>query len=69
VRIEHSGDLIFWTYYMVDWKKTSQTPSEMKCLQCGDLMNRVEPVTDNKGVSYDGLVCHKCKRVLWAKAG
>jgi uncharacterized protein with PIN domain len=69
VRIERSGDLIFWTYYMVDWEKTAQTPSDAKCVQCGGPMNNVEPVTDEKGRSFEGLVCHKCKRVIWAKAG
>ncbi|MDV3277027.1 MAG: hypothetical protein LYZ69_01000 [Nitrososphaerales archaeon] len=67
MRIERSGDLIFWTYHMVDWKKTSQEPSGVKCVQCGGEMMKVEPVTDSKGARYDGLVCHICKRVIWVK--
>jgi DNA-directed RNA polymerase subunit RPC12/RpoP len=67
VKVERSGDLIFWTYYMVDWGKVAQIPSDVKCLQCGEPMSNVEPVTDSKGKSYDGLVCHRCKRVIWVK--
>ena len=67
MKIGRSGDLMFRTYYMVDWSKTVQTPSETKCVQCGGAMNEVEPVTDDSGKSYSGLVCHACKRVLWFK--
>jgi DNA-directed RNA polymerase subunit RPC12/RpoP len=52
---------------MVDWKKTGQEPSGVKCVQCGNEMSRVEPVTDDKGERYGGLVCHNCKRVIWVK--
>ena len=68
MKIKDSSDLIFWTYYMVDWEKTAQTQSDVKCLQCGELMDKAEPVTDNKGVSYEGLVCHNCKKVLWIRS-
>ena len=27
----------------------------------------VEPVKDKKGVVFEGLVCHKCKTVIWAR--
>ena len=67
VKIEHSGDLIYHTYHMVDWKKAEQRQSEVRCLQCGGKMNEVEAITDNSGRSYDGLVCHNCKRVLWVR--
>ena len=69
MRIERSSDLIYWTYFMIDWGKTEQYLSEQKCMQCGGPMKRVEPVTDKKGVSFDGLVCHSCRRVIWARTG
>jgi uncharacterized protein with PIN domain len=69
VKIENLGDLVYWTYYMIDWKKVDQTPSEQRCVQCGGKMHKVEPVADPKGRSYDGFVCHNCKRVIWVRAG
>jgi hypothetical protein len=30
-------------------------------------MMSVEPMRDKKGVVFEGLVCHKCKTVLWAR--
>jgi hypothetical protein len=69
VRVDKAGDLIFMTYFMVDWKRAKQEPSEMKCAQCGGLMNKVEPVVDTAGRKYDGYVCHVDKRVIWARAG
>ncbi|HXW36382.1 MAG TPA: hypothetical protein VEJ36_00520 [Nitrososphaerales archaeon] len=67
VKIERASDLIYWTYFMVDWGKAKQTPSEEKCTRCGGSMSLVEPVTDQKGISYDGLVCHECKQLLWVR--
>ena len=32
-------------------------------------MVTVEPLSDNKGAAFDGLVCHTCKTVLWARRG
>ena len=69
VRVEKPGDLIFMTYFMVDWNKAKQEPSELRCAQCGGLMNKVEPVEDATGKKYDGYVCHADKRVIWARAG
>jgi uncharacterized protein with PIN domain len=66
VKIKKGGDLIFWTYYMVDWSSVVQTPSDHRCVQCGGKMMKVGPVEDAKGSKYDGLVCHTCKRVVWA---
>ena len=67
MKIEKAGDLIFWTYYMLDWKTVEQTPSGQKCVQCGGEMLRVGPMEDSKGKKYDGMVCHSCKLVLWVK--
>jgi hypothetical protein len=68
VRVEKSGDLIFWTYYMIDWEKVKQLPSDMKCAECGRPMSLVEPAIDSKGKKYDGYVCHTDKRVVWVKS-
>jgi hypothetical protein len=68
VRVEKAGDLIFMTYYMVDWNSAEQEHSEMTCAQCGGRMNRVEPIVDAAGRKFDGYVCHVDKRVIWAKA-
>jgi len=27
----------------------------------------VEPVRDKKGAVFDGIVCHKCKTLLWTR--
>jgi hypothetical protein len=57
----------FLAYYMMDWSKLAQEPSETKCISCGGHMMSVEPVKDKKGLVYTGLVCHKCKTVLWTR--
>ncbi len=67
MKIENASDLIFWTYYMLDWTKVKQGRSGTSCLRCGRKMNAVEAVTDKKGFAYDGLVCHNCKSLLWFK--
>jgi uncharacterized protein with PIN domain len=67
VKIERAGDLIYWSYHMVDWTKIQQSCSSQKCVQCGGPMMKVEQVEDAKGSRYDGIVCHACKRVIWAK--
>ena len=69
MEIDDSSSLIFFTYYMMDWDKVSQTPSSTRCLSCGGAMMSVEPVRDKKGVVFYGIVCHKCKTVLWSKKG
>lgn len=69
MRIESSSDLIFLTYYMMEWGKVKQSKSNNKCVQCGSEMNYIEDVIDRKGNVYGGLVCHKCKRVIWFKKG
>ena len=60
---------LFLTYFMMDWGKVSQGPSATKCFSCGGAMMTVEPVRDKKGVVFDGIVCHKCKTLLWTKKG
>jgi hypothetical protein len=67
VRIDKAADLIYLTYFMVDWKTAKQEPSGIKCAECGQPMNRVEPAIDSTGKSYDGFVCHGDKRVIWVK--
>ena len=67
MKVEKGGDLIFWTYHMMKWDEVGQTRSERRCAQCGGPMLVVGPVTDAKGASYEGVVCHSCKRVVWAK--
>ncbi len=67
MEIEDSSALIYFTYFMMDWSKVSQEPSETKCMSCGGTMMSVEPVRDKKGVVFDGIVCHKCKSLIWSK--
>lgn len=67
VRIERAGDLIYWTYFMVDWSKVEQEPSDVKCSECGETMMRGEPALDPKGRRYECYVCHKDKKLYWVR--
>ncbi|HUH99839.1 MAG TPA: hypothetical protein VLY65_02240 [Nitrososphaerales archaeon] len=67
MEIDDSSALIYHTYFMMDWEKVSQSPSTTKCLGCGGPMMDVEPMRDKKGVVFDGIVCHKCKTLLWSR--
>ena len=67
MNIDYSGNLIFYTYYMVDWEKVKQFPSSATCVSCGRKMSVVEPVKDKKGKEYEGRVCHNCKKVYWVR--
>jgi uncharacterized protein with PIN domain len=67
LEIDDSSDLIYQTYFMVNWAKTKQTPSQTRCVSCGGAMMDVEPARDKKGVVFDGIVCHKCKTLLWTR--
>jgi hypothetical protein len=67
MEIDDSAALIHFTYHMMEWEKLSQAPSTTKCFSCGGSMMSVEPIRDKKGVVFDGLVCHKCKSVIWAR--
>jgi len=68
MKVETAGDLIFWTYFMIDWKKVQQTPSDQRCSECGTLMNKAEQAVDSKGQRFDCYVCHTDRRVIWLKA-
>lgn len=57
------------TYYMVKWDKIGQYDSNQNCTLCGTMMKRTEPVIDDKGISYEGYVCHRDKQVTWVKVG
>ena len=67
VRVERNGDLMYWTYHMMDWTKLDQRPSEQRCVQCGGTLQMIGPAEDSKGRRYDGLACHVCKRLIWAR--
>ncbi len=60
---------MFLTYFMVKWDEVSQEPSGLACADCGRPLQRTEKFTDEKGLSYEGFVCHPDKRVTWVKAG
>jgi len=67
MEIDDASALIHYTYFMMNWHELRQEPSERKCVSCGEKMLNVEPVRDKKGLVFEGLVCHKCKTVLWAR--
>jgi len=67
VRVARAGDLMFATYFMVDWKKEKAGPSDQRCAQCGSNMGRLEASVDEGGAGYEGLVCHSCKRLTWVR--
>lgn len=66
MKIEDSSELIFTTYYMVDWGKVRTVKVQEKCVQCGEQLYSTE-VEDREGKKYTGVVCHRCKRVIWLK--
>ncbi|MDA4126192.1 MAG: hypothetical protein OK452_03165 [Thaumarchaeota archaeon] len=59
---------MFLTYFMVNWEKMEQHQSDQKCTLCGGSMNRTEEVIDQKGLRYEGYVCHADKSVIWVRA-
>jgi hypothetical protein len=69
MKVGSAGDLIYWTYFMIDWSKVKQLPSDQPCAQCGALMAKGEQAEDSRGQRYDCYVCHTDKRVVWVKAG
>jgi hypothetical protein len=69
LKIDDAAELIFRTYYMMDWSKVKQSQSDQSCVTCGGRMMKAEPFTDKKGLEYDGFVCHACKTVFWLKRG
>ncbi len=58
---------LFLTYHMMDWGKLAQAPSPTKCVSCGGPMMSVDAVKDKKGAVFDGIVCHRCKVLLWTR--
>ena len=68
MKIKDSGDLIYWTYYMVDWSKVKEEPSDIPCTECGAMMAKAEPAVDSRGLRYDGYVCHKDKKLIWVRS-
>lgn len=67
MKVEHAGDLMFVTYFMVNWKEERESPSGKNCAECGRGMGRVEATTGESKSTYEGLVCHNCKRLVWLK--
>jgi uncharacterized protein with PIN domain len=67
MEIDDSAALMYQTYFMMNWGEVSQSPSTTRCFSCGGPMMSVEPVRDKKGVVFDGIVCHKCKTLLWTR--
>jgi len=68
MKVEKADDLIFWTYFMIDWNRIQQAPSDQTCSECGTIMYKAEPAIDSKGQKFDCYVCHNDKRVIWLKA-
>jgi uncharacterized protein with PIN domain len=69
VKVERAGDLMYVTYYMVDWKKEKENPSNQRCPECGKTMGRLEAFVGEGESGYEGLVCHNCKRLVWLREG
>jgi len=68
MEIDNAGDLIHYTYYMLDWNSVKQIQSsDDRCTTCGGPLNRLEIVRDKKGKEFEGIVCHRCKTVLWVR--
>ena len=67
MEIDDTSALKYYTYFMMNWHELRQEPSETKCVSCGEKMLSVEPVVDKNGLVFEGLVCHRCKTVLWAR--
>jgi len=65
--MEGTNDPIYLTYYMMDWKKVGQSPSEDRCVTCGRTMFQVEPITSRRRIVYEGRVCHSCKFLYWIR--
>ncbi len=58
---------MFLTYFMMKWDDVKQRKSDQRCTICGKLMMQTEVVTDEKGVEYEGFVCHADKQVTWLR--
>jgi hypothetical protein len=60
---------IYLTYHMVKWQEVEQHDSEQRCQICGNPLKRTEEVIDQKGLRYEGYVCHSDKQVTWVRKG
>lgn len=69
MRVEKAADLVYWTYFMVDWDKVNQKATDSKCSQCGQPLMLGESAIDSKGARYECYVCHRDKKVYWVRAG
>ena len=58
---------MFLTYYMLEWRDVKQTESDQKCTVCGRPLMRTEVVSDEKGIEFEGFVCHSDKQVTWVR--
>ncbi len=58
---------MFLTYFMMKWEEVVQHESGQKCTLCGKPLMQTEVVTDEKGIDYDGFVCHADKQVTWVR--
>ncbi|MDA4132028.1 MAG: hypothetical protein OK454_02745 [Thaumarchaeota archaeon] len=67
LEIDEAGELLFRTYYMMDWATITQVGADRLCVTCGGEMKKAGPVQDKKGLVYEGIVCHKCKTIFWLK--
>jgi hypothetical protein len=52
---------------MVKWDGVKQVESEQRCTDCGHQLSRTEEFVDEKGLKYEGYVCHADKRVTWVR--
>jgi hypothetical protein len=60
---------MYLTYHMVKWQEVEQHDSEQRCQTCGSPLKRTEEVIDQKGLRYEGYVCHADKQVTWVRKG
>lgn len=58
---------MFVTYFMLDWGEEKESPSDRSCAECGNKMGSVEASVGEGGGSYEGLVCHRCRRLTWLR--
>ena len=60
---------MYLTYFMVKWDDVEQRESDQRCQLCGNPLSKTEEVVDQKGVRYEGYVCHSDKQVTWVRLG
>ena len=67
-RMKSKVSPMWLTYYMVKWNEVKQAESDQRCTSCGRPLTKTEPFVDEKGLSYDGYVCHPEKSVTWVRS-